>query len=138
MADTGPEAGAQIPVPRRRGRSRGPGSSSSSCSDIDCAGCDPCDLFNLSLFGVIGLAVPHRAPRRRASGPALAGIAAIRAYQRLVSPRLGVTCRHEPSCSRYGIGVVRRYGLVHGARLAAGRISRCTAAVPHGTPDPVP
>jgi putative membrane protein insertion efficiency factor len=136
MADSGQGADAQIPMPRGRGRRRGgPGD---ACSDISCDGCDPCDLFNLSLFGIIALAAPRRAPRRRTSGPALAGIAAIRAYQRLISPRLPVTCRHEPSCSRYGIGVVRRYGLAHGARLAAGRISRCTDTVPHGTPDPVP
>ncbi|HWH00360.1 MAG TPA: membrane protein insertion efficiency factor YidD [Pilimelia sp.] len=65
-------------------------------------------------------------------------MAAIRGYRRWLSPRLPTRCRHRPTCSGYGLEAVRRYGLVTGARLTAGRIRRCTAEVPRGTADPVP
>jgi putative membrane protein insertion efficiency factor len=61
-----------------------------------------------------------------------------RLYQRRASGRLGVSCRYAPSCSRYGLAAIERYGLLVGARLAADRIHRCVPAVPHGTSDPLP
>ena len=138
MADQGP-MGPDVPLPQPGRRSRGKGSSSTSWDcPSSCDGCDPCDLFNISLLGLIAVRVPTRAPRRRASGPALAGVAAIRAYQKWLSPRLPTACRHTPTCSRYGIAALRRYGLAYGVRLTAGRIGRCTADVPRGTHDPVP
>jgi uncharacterized protein len=96
-------------------------------------------MFHLSLlWRLMALAVPTTAPRRVPSVPARAGLLAIRGYQRWVSHRLPVCCPHTPSCSHYGLGVVGRYGLWQGSRLAAGRISRCTGEVPRGTSDPVP
>ncbi|BCJ28072.1 membrane protein insertion efficiency factor YidD [Actinocatenispora sera] len=68
---------------------------------------------------------------------ARAGIAAIRAYQR-ISPGLPTRCRYTPTCSRYGLAAIERYGLVAGARLAVLRIHRCTADVVPGTADPLP
>ena len=53
-------------------------------------------------------------PRRRA----LLIILAIRLYQVTLSPLLalfGPVCRFEPSCSRYMIGALRKYGLVRGS-----------------------
>jgi putative membrane protein insertion efficiency factor len=73
----------------------------------------------------------------RAGVPARAGIAAIRAYQR-ISPRLPTRCRYTPTCSRYGLAAIERYGLLTGARLAVLRIHRCTADVGPGTADPLP
>lgn len=108
-----------------------------ACGATDCGGAD-CGSFFVALVAMLAVSAPRRAPRRRTSGPALAGVAAIRVYQKVISPRLRTVCRHTPTCSRYGIAAVRRYGLAHGARLTADRISRCTSAVPHGTPDPVP
>jgi putative membrane protein insertion efficiency factor len=70
--------------------------------------------------------------------PGRAGMAAIRGYQHWISPRLRARCRHEPSCSVYGMEAVRRYGLRFGSHLAANRIRRCTAPTPYGTVDPVP
>jgi uncharacterized protein len=135
---------------RRRGRSTGgndPGAGS-ACDGCDLPGCDlpgcdgcdlPCDLLlGVSLLGALALRTPRRAPRRRPSGPARAGVMAIRAYQKVLSPRLPTACRHTPSCSSYGIDAVRRYGLATGTRLTAGRISRCTRSVPFGTIDRVP
>jgi len=65
-------------------------------------------------------------------------LAALRFYKAAVSPMLPPACRYTPTCSHYGVAVVTRYGLFQGARLAAGRIARCTGDVPRGTPDPPP
>lgn len=109
----------------------------------DSDGCDPCDgcgcdLFHLSTLQVLLLAVPTKKPRTAPTVPARAGVRAIKAYQRHLSHRLPTDCPHTPSCSHYGLAVVRRYGLFQGARLAGGRIARCTHAVPRGTADPPP
>jgi putative membrane protein insertion efficiency factor len=76
--------------------------------------------------------------RRRVSVPARAAVRLIRLYQRRASGRLRVSCRYTPSCSRYGLAAIERYGLLDGARLAADRIHRCVPAVPPGTSDPLP
>ncbi len=131
----------------RRGNNGGGNSGDGTCDgcDVPCdVPCDiPCDLpcdflLGVSLLGLLARHTPHRPPRRRVSGPAWAGVGAIRAYQKMISPRLPVVCRHTPSCSAYGAEAVRRYGLATGVRLAAGRISRCTVTTPHGTTDEVP
>jgi uncharacterized protein len=101
-------------------------------------GCDGCDLFHLSVLRVFLLSAPVSAPRARPGIAGRAGVAAIRGYQRWLSHRLPTCCPHTPTCSHYGVAVVRRYGLLQGARLAAGRIARCTGDVPRGTPDPPP
>jgi putative membrane protein insertion efficiency factor len=110
------------------------------CDLPGCDGCDlPCDLLmGLRLLGALAIRTPSRAPRRRTSGPAAMGVVAIRAYQKMISPRLPTVCRHTPTCSSYGIDAVRRYGLATGTRLTAGRISRCNRSVPRGTVDLVP
>ncbi|HEY1485525.1 MAG TPA: membrane protein insertion efficiency factor YidD [Micromonosporaceae bacterium] len=110
------------------------------CDVPGCDGCDlPCDFFVWTgLLGAIAMRTPRRAPRRRTSAPARLGLGAIRVYQRTLSPRLPVRCRHVPSCSGYGADAVRRYGLVTGARLTASRIRRCNRTTPYGTVDPVP
>lgn len=66
------------------------------------------------------------------------GIAAIRGYQRYLSPRLRFRCRYTPSCSQYGLQAVRAYGLVRGMRMAVGRILRCNGSVARGTVDRLP
>lgn len=52
-------------------------------------------------------------------------MAAIRAYQLVVSPWVTQQCKYYPSCSAYGLEAVRRHGAVRGARLAIWRILRC-------------
>ena len=37
-------------------------------------------------------------------------IGMVRLYQLTLSPLLGARCRFQPSCSRYFIGAVRKYG----------------------------
>ncbi|MDI6796830.1 MAG: membrane protein insertion efficiency factor YidD [Desulfatibacillaceae bacterium] len=64
-------------------------------------------------------------------------LAAIFAYQCVVSPLLGPTCRFVPSCSQYAACAIRRYGVIKGLWLALCRILRCHPWHPGGY-DPVP
>jgi putative membrane protein insertion efficiency factor len=50
---------------------------------------------------------------------------AIRVYQSLVSPLLPPSCRFSPSCSRYTLIAVRKYGVLKGGLMGAWRIVRC-------------
>jgi putative membrane protein insertion efficiency factor len=64
-------------------------------------------------------------------------LAAIRAYQLLVSPWLGQHCRFAPSCSAYAAEAIRRHGLWVGAGHALRRLARCHP-LRDGGYDPVP
>jgi putative membrane protein insertion efficiency factor len=46
-------------------------------------------------------------------------------YQRLISPALPRRCKYEPTCSRYAVQAVGRYGVARGLVLAAWRLLRC-------------
>jgi putative membrane protein insertion efficiency factor len=63
-----------------------------------------------------------RAVRR---APALAAVGVIRAYQIVLSPLAGATCRYYPSCSAYAVGALRVHGLVKGLGLSVWRVLRC-------------
>ena len=52
-------------------------------------------------------------------------IGAIRVYQWTLSPLIGPACRFTPSCSRYMIGSVEKYGLIRGVGKGLGRVCRC-------------
>ncbi len=60
----------------------------------------------------------------------------VRLYQILISPLLGNVCRFEPSCSRYFVGAVRKYGLIRGGWKGVVRISRCQPWNPGGYDPP--
>lgn len=62
---------------------------------------------------------------------------ALRAYQVVVSPWLGPSCRFHPSCSCYADEALERHGLLRGGWLAARRLCRCGPWHPGGY-DPVP
>jgi putative membrane protein insertion efficiency factor len=49
----------------------------------------------------------------------------IKLYQVTISPLLGPVCRFEPSCSRYMIGALQKYGLVKGLWKGITRLLRC-------------
>lgn len=49
----------------------------------------------------------------------------VRAYQLLISPLLGPSCKFYPSCSAYAVTALGRYGLLKGTWLAARRLLRC-------------
>ncbi len=63
--------------------------------------------------------------------------AAIRFYQRRISPGLPPRCRHIPTCSEYALEAVEKYGVVKCGWLAARRIARCHPFHKGGY-DPVP
>jgi uncharacterized protein len=57
-------------------------------------------------------------------------------YQRTLSPLLGNACRFEPSCSRYMVECLRKYGLVRGLAKGVRRVSRCHPWNPGGYDPP--
>ena len=62
--------------------------------------------------------------------------APIRLYQRLISPALPRHCKYEPTCSRYAVQAIERYGILRGLVLAGWRLLRCNPWS-HGGFDPV-
>ncbi len=64
-------------------------------------------------------------------------VGAIKVYQYTLGPLLPMSCRFEPSCSRYALEAVRKYGPWRGSALAFLRIVRCNPLHPGGY-DPVP
>ncbi|MFQ1001261.1 membrane protein insertion efficiency factor YidD [Modestobacter sp. SSW1-42] len=64
-------------------------------------------------------------------------VAAVRVYQREVSPRRGACCHFTPTCSAYAIEALERHGALRGSWLTVRRLVRCR---PGGRPgaDPVP
>ncbi len=62
--------------------------------------------------------------------------APIRFYQRFISPGIAPRCKYEPSCSRYAVQAIERYGILRGLVLAAWRLLRCNPWS-HGGYDPV-
>jgi putative membrane protein insertion efficiency factor len=82
-------------------------------------------------------------PLDEAARPGLAhrtAVAAVRApiilYQRLISPAMPRRCKYEPTCSRYAVQALGRYGILRGLTLAAWRLLRCNPWS-HGGYDPV-
>jgi putative membrane protein insertion efficiency factor len=67
---------------------------------------------------------------------ALSLIVLVRTYQLTLSPILGRQCRFEPSCSRYFIGAVQKYGAIIGAWRGICRIGRCHPWHPGGYDPP--
>lgn len=64
-------------------------------------------------------------------------MAAIRFYQREISPLCPPRCRYIPTCSEYALEAVEKYGAVKGTFLATKRILRCNSFHKGGY-DPVP
>ena len=95
----------------------------------------------LAILGLLAGSVfadSFRPPERQLA--ARVYIVLVRAYQRAGNPVLAgyVQCRYRPTCSRYSIETVQRYGLRKGLALTAARLWRCRSSVPLGTSDPVP
>lgn len=64
-------------------------------------------------------------------------IAAIRFYQKGISPLRPPSCRFHPTCSQYGLEAVERYGPARGTWLLVKRLLRCQPFC-RGGYDPVP
>ena len=52
-------------------------------------------------------------------------ITLIKAYQYIISPIIGPSCRFTPTCSQYTVEAIQKYGIFKGCWLGAKRISRC-------------
>lgn len=61
----------------------------------------------------------------------------IRLYQKYISPSFPSCCRFTPTCSRYAIEAITKYGAFKGSLLALWRILRCNPFCKGGY-DPVP
>jgi putative membrane protein insertion efficiency factor len=61
-------------------------------------------------------------------------------YHRLIHPVTGrfIRCRYSPTCSRYAVEAVRKYGIARGGWMGLRRVASCQPGVPMGTKDPVP
>jgi len=70
------------------------------------------------------------------SVPARILIGLVRLYQWIISPMLGRRCRFEPSCSKYFIESVRKYGAIRGTWRGIRRICRCHPWNPGGYDPP--
>lgn len=57
-------------------------------------------------------------------------------YRRFISPLKSPRCRYYPSCSKYAMDAVGRYGAIKGIYLSIKRILRCNPFFPGGY-DPV-
>lgn len=64
-------------------------------------------------------------------------LGAVRGYQYLLRPMLGLNCRFYPSCSDYAREAIERHGARVGTWLALKRLGRCHPYHPGGY-DPVP
>ena len=60
----------------------------------------------------------------------------IRVYQVTLSPLLGPACRFEPTCSRYMVESLRKYGPVKGLARGLRRVLRCHPWHPGGYDPP--
>jgi putative membrane protein insertion efficiency factor len=80
----------------------------------------------------------HRASKgQRGGGAAARMVAAIRVYQREISPRRPPVCRYTPSCSAYAVEALETHGARRGTWLAVRRLLRCRPGAAGGG-DPVP
>ena len=57
-------------------------------------------------------------------------------YQHTLSLMFGNACRFEPSCSRYMVESLRKYGLIRGLAKGLRRVSRCHPWDPGGYDPP--
>jgi putative membrane protein insertion efficiency factor len=64
-------------------------------------------------------------------------IAAVRVYQREISPKHPPCCRFTPTCSHYAVEALERHGAVRGTWLTLRRLVRCRPGAAGGA-DPVP
>ena len=79
---------------------------------------------------------PHSRPAAPVRAIRRALLAPIVLYQRVISPAIPRRCKYEPTCSRYAVEAIARYGVLRGLVLAAWRLLRCNP-FSYGGYDPV-
>jgi len=52
-------------------------------------------------------------------------LALLRAYQYLLSPWVGGSCRYWPTCSEYSREAIEEHGAARGAYMTIARLARC-------------
>lgn len=72
------------------------------------------------------------------SAPARGLAAAVRFYQRHISPALPATCRYTPTCSAYAVQALTEHGALRGSWLSLRRLARCGPWSRHDHVDLVP
>jgi putative membrane protein insertion efficiency factor len=90
------------------------------------------------VFAALVAADSFRTPSRQVSVRVFT--AAVAGYHHYLHPITGrwIHCRYQPTCSRYSVEAVRKYGIAKGLALSFRRIRSCRQSVPMGTRDPVP
>ena len=104
-----------------------------------------CCLANAVGCGMeLTLVAPEAVRRVRASGTGQRGgrmadrlIAAVRLYQREISPERPPCCHFTPTCSAYAAEALKRHGARRGTWLTVRRLVRCRPGGARGA-DPVP
>ena len=61
----------------------------------------------------------------------------IKIYQLFISPFFPSSCKFSPSCSRYGIEAINKYGAIRGSFLTVKRVLKCNPWN-NGGYDPIP
>jgi putative membrane protein insertion efficiency factor len=77
-----------------------------------------------------------RGPHGAARIARMVAVTPIVLYQRLISPAIPRRCKYEPTCSRYAVDAIGKYGILRGAVLALWRLLRCNPWS-YGGSDPV-
>jgi uncharacterized protein len=87
------------------------------------------------------LVAPRSLPAIRAgqqgTGAGARLVAAVRYYQREISPHRRPCCRYTPSCSAYAVEALETHGALRGSWLTLRRLVRCRPGSAGGA-DPVP
>ena len=73
----------------------------------------------------------------RGTRPADRLIAAVRVYQREISPKRPPCCAFTPTCSSYAVEALQEHGAARGSWLTVRRLIRCRPGAAGGA-DPVP
>lgn len=96
-----------------------------------------CGMDAVLLAPVTARQVRAAGTGRRGGRPADRLIAAVRVYQREISPKRPPCCSFEPTCSAYAVQALERHGAARGAWLGVRRLVRCRPGAAGGA-DPVP
>jgi putative membrane protein insertion efficiency factor len=132
----------------RYGRGYGGGGGGSCLRDLLLLNVGCCAAESLGCGGDAFLLAPSTARAWRSAGKGEAGsgerttmaarmIAAVRVYQREISPKRPPCCRYAPTCSNYAVEALERHGARRGAWLTVRRLVRCRPGAVGGS-DPVP
>lgn len=95
-------------------------------------------LALLVLLVALVITDSFRPPARQVSARLFA--ASVAGYHHYLHPITGrfIRCHYQPTCSRYAVEAVHKYGIAKGIALSFRRIRSCRGSVPMGTRDPVP